>query len=212
MTNSIQAAYDRWSSTYDTQPNPTRDIDAAVLHHILPDLTGLTVVEAGCGTGKNTGRLAAASRQLIALDFSQGMIALARQKHHAPHIHFTRCDLNHPWPLAAGTADLVIFNLVLEHIQHLSPIFTHAARVLRPHGRLLLSEFHPIRLTEGKGAQITASDGRILQFVGSYRHQLQAYQTAAATAGLTLVESQEWTPPNEQRPLLLTIHFQKHPP
>jgi ubiquinone/menaquinone biosynthesis C-methylase UbiE len=119
MPTPIQSAYYRWSKSYDSQPNPTRDIDAAVLDHILPNLTGLTAVEAGCGTGKNSGRLAAACHHLIALDFSEGMMAVARRKVQAPNITWAQCDLNRPWPLAADTADLVIFNLVLEHIQHL---------------------------------------------------------------------------------------------
>lgn len=206
---SIQSAYDRWSRTYDTQPNPTRDMDAAILNHILPDLTGLTVVEAGCGTGKNSRRLAAACRRLIALDFSEGMMAVARRKVQADNVTWARCDLNHPWPLATETADLVIFNLVLEHIDHLEPVFAQAARVLRPAGLLLLSEFHPIRLTEGKGAQITAADGEILEFVGSYRHTFAEFETSAAPFNLTLQKAKEWTPEGEERPLLLTMQFTK---
>ncbi|MFZ0546315.1 MAG: class I SAM-dependent methyltransferase [Candidatus Promineifilaceae bacterium] len=205
----IQSAYNRWSKTYDTQNNPTRDMDAAVFDHIIPDLTGLTVVEAGCGTGKNSGRLAAASQQLIALDFSEGMMAVARQKVQANNIIWTRCDLNHPWPLAGKTADLVIFNLVLEHIERLEPVFTQAARVLRPDGTMILSEFHPIRLAEGKGAQITAEDGEILEFVGSFRHEVVEFESVAFSVGLTLINKQEWTPDGEERPLLLTLGFTK---
>jgi malonyl-CoA O-methyltransferase len=232
MPTPIQSAYNRWSQTYDSQPNPTRDIDAAVLDHILPDLTGLTVIEAGCGTGKNSGRLAAC-HHLIALDFSEGMMAVARRKVQTPNITWAQCDLNRPWPLSANTADLVIFNLVLEHIQHLEPIFAQAARVLHPGGQMLLSEFHPIRLTDGKGAQITAEDGRILEFIGSFRHTAQEFETAAHSLGLHLLQSQEWIPETknpgfsptnkdsqadsqearvlgeDERPLLLTMRFDK---
>jgi malonyl-CoA O-methyltransferase len=207
---SIQSAYNRWSETYDSQPNPTRDIDAAVLPHILPDLTGLSVVEAGCGTGKNSGRLAADSQKLIALDFSEGMMAVAREKHNAANIHWARCDFNRPWPLVSETADLVIFNLVLEHIEHLEPVFAQAARVLRPDGIMILSEFHPIRLTDSsKGARITAENGDIIQMVGSYRHEIEGYETAAAASNLHPLQTREWPPENDPRPLLLTMHFQK---
>jgi len=209
MPTTIQSAYDRWSHTYDIQKNPTRDMDAAVLEHILPDLTGLIVVEAGCGTGKNSGRLAAASHHLIALDLSEGMMAVARRKVQANNIGWARCDLNQPWPLAGNTADLVIFNLVLEHIEYPAPVFAQAAHVLHPGGLLLLSEFHPIRLTDGKGAQITAENGQILEFVGSFRHDAQEFRTAASITGFTLLETKEWTPEEEERPLLLTMRFQK---
>lgn len=209
MTSTIQSAYDRWSKSYDVQDNPTRDMDAAVLDHIIPDLTGLTVVEAGCGTGKNSGRLAATCRQLIALDFSEGMMAVARRKVQAANVGWARCDLNRPWPLAGETADLVIFNLVLEHIERLEPVFAQAARALRPGGLMVLSEFHPIRLTEGKGAQITAENGEILEFVGSFRHTAGEFETAAGLVGLRVVESREWVEKEGERPLLLTMQFRK---
>jgi malonyl-CoA O-methyltransferase len=209
MNTKIQSAYDRWSKTYDVQDNPTRDMDAAVLDHIIPDLTGLTVVEAGCGTGKNSGRLAATCRQLIALDFSEGMMTVARRKVQAANIGWARCDLNQPWPLAGETADLVIFNLVLEHIERLEPVFAQAARVLRVGGLMVLSEFHAVRLIEGKGAQITAENGEILEFVGSFRHSAEEFETAAFPFGLNLLNSKEWTPTGEERPLLLTMQFKK---
>ena len=56
--NNIRAAYDRWSRTYDSQPNATRDLDAIVLQQIMPDPAGKVVVEAGCGTGESTVHLA----------------------------------------------------------------------------------------------------------------------------------------------------------
>lgn len=206
---SIESAYNRWSETYDVQPNPTRDMDAAVLEYILPDLTGMTVVEAGCGTGKNSGSLAAGCERLIAMDFSEGMMAVARRKVQARNVDWVRCDLNRPWPLVGGTADLVIFNLVLEHIEWLEPVFAEAGRVLRRGGLMVLSEFHPVRLTEGKGAQITAEDGEIVEFVGSFRHETAEFDEVAGLAGLEQVESREWKTEGEERPLLLTVRFQK---
>ena len=180
MEFNIQAAYNRWSQTYDTQDNMTRDLDAAVLPHIVPDLTGLRVVEAGCGTGKNSGWLAKQCGELVALDFSEGMMVLAQRKVTADNITWGRCDLSEPWPLTDGTADLVLFNLVLEHIEQLEPVFAEAARVLRVGGLMVLSEYHPERLTDGLGARITDEKGEIVELVGSFRHTAEAFETAAA--------------------------------
>ncbi len=210
MTFNIQSAYNRWSQTYDVQENMTRDLDAAVLPRIVPDLTGLHVVEAGCGTGKNSGWLAARCQQLTAFDFSEEMIALAQQKVTAENISWTQCDLNQSWPLPNETADLVLFNLVLEHIQQLTPVFAQAARVLQSGGQLLLSEYHPDRLTDdGLGARITDEKGDIVEIVGSFRHTAEDFETAAVSCGMSLVERKEWKPEMEERPLLLTMQFKK---
>jgi malonyl-CoA O-methyltransferase len=209
MKSNIQAAYNRWSLTYDVQENMTRDLDAAVLPHIVPDLAGRRVVEAGCGTGKNSNWLAARCRALVALDFSEGMMALARRKVTADNVTWARCDLNRPWPLAGETADLVIFNLVLEHIEALEPVFSEAGRTLRVGGQMVLSEYHPERLTDGLGARITDEAGEIVELVGSFRHTAEDYETAAAACGLGLIERREWEPSGEKRPLLLTMRFEK---
>lgn len=51
---SIQAAYDNWSATYDADENLTRDLDQTVTRETLMGLRSKSVVEIGCGTGKNT--------------------------------------------------------------------------------------------------------------------------------------------------------------
>jgi malonyl-CoA O-methyltransferase len=190
-------------------------MDAAVLSAIVPELAGLRVVEAGCGTGKNTGWLAERCLWLAALDFSAGMMAVARRKVQAGNVGWARCDLNRPWPLVGESADLVMFNLVLEHVQRLEPVFAQAARVLRVGGAMVLSEFHAVRLAESlmgpsmKGAQITGEAGEVLEFVGSFRHAAGEYEQAAGAVGLRLVESREWWEEGDERPLLLTMRFEK---
>ena len=63
MTQSIQpvdvaGSYDRWASTYDQDTNRTRDLDARVLREQGPRVRGRSVVELGCGTGKNSAWIA----------------------------------------------------------------------------------------------------------------------------------------------------------
>lgn len=50
----VYIGYERWSETYDLQTNPTRDLSSRVVQERVPDLDGLVVVEAGCGTGLNS--------------------------------------------------------------------------------------------------------------------------------------------------------------
>jgi malonyl-CoA O-methyltransferase len=199
----IRAAYDRWSQQYDEQANPTRDLDERLLPQLAPPLAGRIVVEAGCGTGKNSRWLAPRCARLIGLDFSAAMLGVARRRVAAPHVHYIQADLTAVWPLRAASADVVLFNLVLEHVPDVAPVFRQAACVLRPGGQLYVSEFHPARLAAGKGATIAGEGGAVF---GSYLNTEADYLEALTAAGLELERVADWGDEPGQPPRLLTLH------
>ena len=212
--NNVQASYDRWSSTYDTQDNPTRDLDAIVLPSLIPNLADKTVVEIGCGTGKNTLWLAPQCKQLIGLDFSSGMLALAQQKVDAANVQLIRANIVYPLPLINTIADVVLFNLILEHIEDLASLFQEAARVMKSGATLIISELHPTRLQRGSGA-IIAADGDETKIIDNFVHSIADFQTALQAADLEVISMNDWYHPELPReagkdPLLMT--FQAHKP
>lgn len=110
------------------------------------------IVGIGCGTGKNTALLAQLGDRVRALDFSTGM--LARAKVQAANVTFAEADLTQPWPVADSSANLVVCNLVLEHIEDLHFILAEAGRVLTPGGRFFICELHPFPRSAGTVAKI----------------------------------------------------------
>jgi ubiquinone/menaquinone biosynthesis C-methylase UbiE len=54
-----------------------------------------------------------------------------------------------------ASVDLVIGNLILEHVSNVAPIFAEAARVLRPGGVMYSCELHPYRQLRGGQAHFT---------------------------------------------------------
>ena len=76
----IQKAYDEWSDSYDADNNLTRDLDQQVTRETLANLHFNSILEIGCGTGKNTTFLAQIGTSVHALDFSEGMIEKAKEK------------------------------------------------------------------------------------------------------------------------------------
>jgi malonyl-CoA O-methyltransferase len=124
----IQNAYNEWSEIYDSNANLTRDLDQKITRDTLANQHFESILEIGCGTGKNTAFLVQIGESVHALDFSQGMIEKAKQKVKTGNIRFSVADLTKRWPCENGAYDLITCNLVLEHMQDLTHIFSEAAR------------------------------------------------------------------------------------
>jgi ubiquinone/menaquinone biosynthesis C-methylase UbiE len=129
ITLNIQTAYTHWAPNYDSDRNLTRDLDGEITARMLRDNRYRLTVETGCGTGKNTPFFASISDTVLALDFSSGMLALARERVRETNASFEHANLLEPWPCANESATLVSCNLVLEHIENMQHVFNEAARV-----------------------------------------------------------------------------------
>ncbi len=157
----IREAYNHWSDSYDQDRNLTRDLDEQVTRQVLAGWTTGPILEIGCGTGKNTAWLAGLGGQVLALDFSDGMLRRAREKVQAENVTFQAADLTQPWPCRDASVRLVVCNLVLEHIQDLGFIFGQAARVLQAGGRFFVCELHPFRQYQGIQANFQGQQGPV---------------------------------------------------
>jgi ubiquinone/menaquinone biosynthesis C-methylase UbiE len=207
---SIQNAYDEWSQTYDTDENLTRDLDQQVMGEVLANQRFDSILEIGCGTGKNTAFLTQIGARVHALDFSEGMIAKAREKVKAGNVKFSVADLTQTWPCEDAAYDLIVCNLVLEHIEDLSFIFSEASRVLAQKGKFLINELHPFRQYEGKQARFQGAAGVIE--IPAFIHHISDFLEAATKNGMRLVTLYEkWHERDLQSklPRILSFLFEK---
>lgn len=186
----VNEEYDTWAATYDTDRNLTRDLDEAVTREMLSPLRCAAILEIGCGTGKNTVFLAQIGTQVHALDFSEGMIARARAKLPLDNVTFTVADLTQPWPCVDESIDLIVCNLVLEHIADLSFVFAEASRCLAPSGHLFVCELHPFKQYMGAKATFERDDTRVE--IPAFVHHFPEFLDAAMHAKLTLASMKEW--------------------
>ena len=196
---SVQDAYNEWSQTYDTDENRTRDLDQRIMLETLTGQQFHSILEIGCGTGKNTVFLALVGENVHALDFSAGMIQKAREKVKAEHVRFSMADLTQRWPCEDEAYDLIVCNLVLEHIEDLAFIFSEAQRVLEDGGEMLINELHPFRQYEGTKARFNKEEG--VAEIPAFVHHISDFTNAASENGLTLVWLNEyWHTQDEGKP------------
>ncbi|MGB0177866.1 MAG: class I SAM-dependent methyltransferase [Owenweeksia sp.] len=165
-------------------------------------------LEIGCGTGKNSEWLAMKAQELLAVDFSDEMLARAKAKVKSGNVRFEKADITGPWDFTKGSFDVITFSLVLEHLQHLDPIFEKAARVSHEGTLLYVGELHPFKQYTGSKARFKTGQG--LSVVECYDHHISDFINAAQKGGFSLVKLQEYFDDDRPEiPRILSLLFKK---
>lgn len=202
---SVESGYDQWALSYDHDVNRTRDLNCRTLREADLPIPGRRVFDAGCGTGLNTEFLAEHAQQVVAMDFSTGMLEQARQRIDSSRVDLIEGNLLEPWPAKSGSQDLVVITLVLEHVERLEPVFAEARRVLAEGGTLYVSELHPYRQLRGRQARFTPVGADQETLVPAWRHAVSDFVNALHGAGFRLQRMAEPGDGEDQAPRLLQL-------
>jgi len=144
-----------------------------------------TIADVGCGTGRHAVRLASQAN-VVALDFSEGMLAKARSKPGADRVRFVVHDVAQLLPLGDHLFDRVLCCLVVEHIQDLAGLFGEFRRICKPDGFVVVSAMHPAMMLRGITARFTdPTTGRETR-PRSHPNQISDFVMAAVRAGFTI--------------------------
>lgn len=119
-------------------------LEQPALRSLLPRLSGLDVVDLGCGDGWLSRELAEhGARTVLGVDPSARMLELARARTDDVRVEFRRAfaeDLQLP----ACAADLIVSSLALHYVQDMAQVLQQIATWLRPGGVLVTSMEHPV--------------------------------------------------------------------
>lgn len=209
-----QDAYDQWASVYDSDGNMLQSIDDDELNKLLPPLLNqaattssprISVLDLGCGTGRNTARLlshpwpSSLTVSVTGLDFSAGMLNLARSKL-APlttaqtNLRLEQCDpfpITHPFNPAAlniPPQNLILSTLVLEHIP-LPTFFLTLSTLLAPDGLALVTNMHDDMGARSQAGFVNAEGVKVRG--ESYVYSLSQIVEAARDKGLEVLKVRE---------------------
>ena len=187
----VQQGYDAWARVYDTEGNPLIALEEPVVRAWLGDVVGRRIADVGCGTGRHAVWLAQAGAEVVALDFSEGMMSRAIAKVGAGRVRFCQHRLPDPLPLAEGSCDYVLFALVAEHVEQLEQAFGELARVLVPGGQVVFTALHPAMNLAGITARFLDPDSGDEVRPAAFEYSIADYVNAALGSGLTLAEMVE---------------------
>jgi SAM-dependent methyltransferase len=175
----LTEGYALWSETYD-QPLRLFPIEQPTMHALLDPLPASLMLDAACGTGRYSTYLAARGHRIIGVDSSPAMLAKARRK--LPQSEFRDGDLE-ALPLEATSVDVAVCALAMVHLPKVHRAVTELARVVRPAGRVIISDVHPFLVLLGWQAQFRTADGA-KGFMRLHPHLPSEYCQAFAAAGL----------------------------
>ena len=138
--------YDTFAESY-ARENETGLFNAhyarPAIMELAGDVTGRSILDAGCGAGPLAAALRDRGAQVTGFDSSPAMVALA-QRRLGTDTPVLVADLAEPLPFSTEEFDDVVASLVLHYLEDWSGPLAELRRVLKPGGRLILSVNHPV--------------------------------------------------------------------
>lgn len=173
-------AYERWASVYPpVAHNPLMRAEQRSMLQVWPNVEKGRVLDLACGSGRYSHLLRKANAaQVVALDFC---LAMLEQVASADRVCASMMRL----PFRSAVFDAVVSGLAVGHATDIHQWMSEAARVLRPEGNLVYSDFH----SEAIRAGMTRSFKDAADVTWTVPHQLydlSCQQDAMAAAGLTV--------------------------
>jgi 2-polyprenyl-3-methyl-5-hydroxy-6-metoxy-1,4-benzoquinol methylase len=163
---------------------------------VVGDVSGLEVLDAGCGEGYLSRILAQRGAHVTGVDISPRLIEMARANDLDGAIEYQVADLSQPLPALQNRFDLVASYFVLNDVYDYKGFLITLASALKPSGRLVLLMNNPYSLV--MRSHITdyfAASGQAFPYRGlaeegvkvSFWHRtLEEYLSACFAAGLQL--------------------------
>lgn len=131
-----------YAAAIDTKPHNAFYERPATLS-LLPEVKGKRILDAGCGPGVYSEWLLNRGAEVVAVDASPRMVALAKERT-GGRANVRIANLNAPLGfLDDASFDVVLSPLVLEYVRDWRAVFAEFHRVLATGGHLVVSVTHP---------------------------------------------------------------------
>lgn len=168
----LTADYDQIADWYDEQVRAGTLIHSLVLpalFGVIGEVAGQHICDLACGQGIVARQLAGLGANVVGVDRSERLLALARQEQTSASqaILYQNDDAQQGQTLADASFDGVVCNMALMDIPDLTATFQTVHRILRPHGWFAFSITHPcIQMPDSAWNQ--RADGTIIRESGKY--------------------------------------------
>jgi ubiquinone/menaquinone biosynthesis C-methylase UbiE len=231
MKNSLMQ-WDGAAQWYDQNMGEMGDeLNATIIRplvfEMLGDITGKSILDAGCGSGYVAAELARHAKTVVGTDFSQNFITLCKEKYNdRDNLKFAVQDVERPFQCIDESFDVIICKMVLQYVQDTQPFASEAMRILKPGGELMVIVDHPFRAAyfnskqnQGEavhGTELFSSEPKMKTGLWGkteltwYARTTSQYVESFVDKGLKLVEMREPLDQERQIPFsVLALKFSK---
>jgi malonyl-CoA O-methyltransferase len=183
---SARDGYRLWAPTYGSE-TAISHLEQKLVTEMTPPLTGLRLLDAGCGTGRRLRGTGAA--RAVGVELCQEMLdAGLREMGRDPAIETMVGDVR-ALPLPDRSFDMVWCRLVIGHLPDCAPAYAELGRVADAGALVIVTDFHPAAWAAGH-RRTFRYHGRVEE-IEHHVHELLDHIAAAKAAGLTLVAVRE---------------------
>ncbi|MWC00238.1 demethylmenaquinone methyltransferase [Agromyces seonyuensis] len=143
--HAVSAMFDQVAARYDLTNNVLSVGNAplwriATTRAVAPK-AGERILDVAAGTGTSSAALAASGAEIVAADFSPGMIAVGRERQaRVPNLAFVEADAT-KLPFGDAEFDAVTISFGLRNVNDTDAALAEFLRVVKPGGRLVVCEF-----------------------------------------------------------------------
>ena len=146
MDNITQKSYDSLAKLYDEKNSSSLAnfyYDRPAIISLLPnDLQNKIIVDAGCGSGLLSQYLEEKGSEVIAFDYSHGLINIAKTRLNTSNIRVANLEDKLEF-IEKNSVDIIVSSLVLHYIEDWNPVFQEFYRILKKDGCFIYSIHHP---------------------------------------------------------------------
>lgn len=183
---SPREAYRLWAPTY-ADETAISFLEAELAADLTPPLTGLRLLDAGCGTGRRL--LGTGAALAVGVDLSPEMLdAGVGQGRHEPGLETVVGDVR-DLPLPDAAFDILWCRLMIGHLPDCAPVYAELARVAGAGAVLVVTDFHPA--AHAAGHRRSFRRGEAVHEIEHHVHGLDHHRAAAEAVGWRLVETRE---------------------
>jgi 2-polyprenyl-3-methyl-5-hydroxy-6-metoxy-1,4-benzoquinol methylase len=172
------------------------------VERLLRLTSGDRLLDVACGNGVTSRRLARAGASVVAFDFSESMIDLAKERTGRSGIDYRVIDATDRkalLDLGPAAFDGALCNMALMDMADIDPLMDALASLLRPDGRFVFSVLHPW-FNNPACIQMGELEDRAGTLVTTYSVKTSRYLTPFTQVGLA-IDGQPVPHPYFHRPL-----------